>query len=80
MTGNRSWSWRHALLKSDLPATTRHVLLTISCFMNDVGGGCYPTHKHIGAGKGTVGEQNAVQAAKGAAKQDRNHKAWLEAA
>lgn len=39
-----------------------------------------PTHKHIGAGKGTVGEQNAVKAAKGAAKQDRNHKAWLEAA
>lgn len=39
-----------------------------------------PTHKHIGAGKGTIGEQNAVKAAKGAAKQDRNHKAWLEAA
>ena len=39
-----------------------------------------PTHKHIGAGKGTIGEQNAVNAAQSAAKQDRNHKRWLEAA
>lgn len=29
---NRAWSWRHAVLKSDLPATTRHVLLTIGVF------------------------------------------------
>ena len=39
----RSWTWRHAILQSDLPATTRHVLLTISCHMNDVGEGAYPS-------------------------------------
>ncbi|RWD65509.1 MAG: helix-turn-helix domain-containing protein [Mesorhizobium sp.] len=42
-----SWSWRHAIIASDLEATTRHVLLTISCFMNDIGGGCYPTTKQL---------------------------------
>lgn len=52
MTGNRAWTWRHALLKSDLPATTRHVLLTISCFMNDVGGGCYPTQEQLAEATG----------------------------
>lgn len=52
MPDNRAWSWRHALLKSDLPATTRHVLLTISCFMNDVGGGCYPTQEQIAEATG----------------------------
>jgi hypothetical protein len=52
MTENLSWSWRHAVLKSDLPATTRHVLLTISCFMNDVGGGCYPTQEKLAEASG----------------------------
>lgn len=42
-----SWSWRHAIISSELAPTTRHVLLTISCFMNDVGGGCYPTTKQL---------------------------------
>lgn len=37
------WSWRHAVLKSGLPAPTRHLLLTLSCYMNDLGDGCYPT-------------------------------------
>jgi hypothetical protein len=49
---SRAWSWRHAILQSDLPATTRHVLLTISCFMNEVGGGCYPTTKDLAAATG----------------------------
>ena len=40
------------MLKSGLPATTRHVLLTISCFMNDVGGGCYPTQEQIAEATG----------------------------
>jgi hypothetical protein len=44
---SRAWTWRHAIIRSSLPATTRHVLLTISCFMNDVGGGCYPTTKQL---------------------------------
>ncbi|TGQ01419.1 MULTISPECIES: helix-turn-helix domain-containing protein [unclassified Mesorhizobium] len=42
-----SWSWRHAIISSGLEPTTRHVLLTISCFMNDLGGGCYPTTKQL---------------------------------
>ena len=52
MPDKRAWTWRHALLKSDLPATTRHVLLTISCFMNDVGGGCYPTQEQLAEATG----------------------------
>lgn len=38
-----AWTWRHAIIKSDLPATTRHVLLTVSMHMNELGEGCYPT-------------------------------------
>ena len=37
------FSWRHAILESSLPSTTRHVLLTLSCHMNDVGGSCFPS-------------------------------------
>ena len=37
------YSWRQAILKSGLPATTRHVLLTLSCHMNDAGESCYPS-------------------------------------
>lgn len=49
---NRAWTWRHAILRSGLPATTRHVLLTLSCFMNDVGGGCYPTQEQLAEATG----------------------------
>jgi len=49
---SRAWSWRHAVLNSNLPPTTRHVLLTISCHMNDVGGGCYPTTATLAAETG----------------------------
>jgi len=38
-----AWTWRHAIIKSGLPATTRHVLLTVSMHMNELGEGCYPT-------------------------------------
>lgn len=37
------FSWRQAILESDLPPTTRHVLLTLSCYMNDVGQSCFPS-------------------------------------
>ena len=37
------FSWRHAVLRSDLPPTTRHVLLTLSCHMNDAGESCFPS-------------------------------------
>lgn len=49
---SRSWSWRHAIVKSGLPPTTRHVLLTISVFMNDAGDGCYPTTKQLAEATG----------------------------
>lgn len=37
------FDWRKAILKSDLPPTTRHVLLTLACHMNVVGESCYPS-------------------------------------
>lgn len=36
------FTWRSAIAESDLPATTRHVLLTLSCYMNERGGSAYP--------------------------------------
>ena len=48
----RAWTWRHLIIKSNLPPTTRHVLLTLSCFMNDVGGGCYPTQEQLAEATG----------------------------
>ncbi|UVC14725.1 helix-turn-helix domain-containing protein [Mesorhizobium onobrychidis] len=49
---SRAWTWRHAITQSDLPATTRHVLLTLSCFMNEVGEGCYPTQDDLAKATG----------------------------
>lgn len=43
MSGSTAWTWRHAIAKSDLPAETRHVLLTLSLWMNELGEGCYPS-------------------------------------
>lgn len=40
---NIFFSWRTAILKSDLEPTTRHVLLTLACHMNDAGESCYPS-------------------------------------
>lgn len=37
------FSWRHAILESDLPSTTRLVLLTLSCHMSDAGDSCFPS-------------------------------------
>lgn len=39
------WSWRHAIQKSKLPATTKLVLFNLSVYMNERGQGCYPTTK-----------------------------------
>lgn len=39
---SRAWSWRHAIALSDLPALTRHMLLTLSLKMDETGGSCYP--------------------------------------
>lgn len=41
------WSWRQAVLESDLEATTKLVLCVVSTFMNDHGGGCYPSQDTI---------------------------------
>lgn len=38
-----SYTWRGGVIKSDLPSTTRHVLLTLSCHFNDAGEACYPS-------------------------------------
>lgn len=36
-------SWRGGVLKSGLLPTTRHVLLTLACHMNDAGESCFPS-------------------------------------
>ena len=41
------FSWRQAVLQSELVATTRHVLLTLGCHMNDAGESCYPSIKML---------------------------------
>jgi len=41
------FSWREALLESKLAPTTKHVLLTLACHMNDLGRGCFPSVKTL---------------------------------
>lgn len=41
------FTWREAILQSDLPATTKHVLLTLACHMNDAGESCYPSIERL---------------------------------
>lgn len=48
----RSWTWRHAIKDSELEPVTRHLLLTMSIYMNEVGGGCYPTTKELARATG----------------------------
>ncbi|WP_073833039.1 helix-turn-helix domain-containing protein [Pseudovibrio exalbescens] len=40
---SQAWSWRQAIYKSNLPAMTKHVLQTLSAFMNSFGESCYPS-------------------------------------
>jgi hypothetical protein len=42
-----AWTWRHAVCASDLAPTTRHVLLTLSMFMNELGESCHPSTADI---------------------------------
>ena len=37
------FSWRQAVLKSKLGATTKHVLMTLGCHMNEMGESCFPS-------------------------------------
>lgn len=40
---SHTWSWRHAITKSQLPPVTRHLLLTLSICMNERGENCFPS-------------------------------------
>lgn len=44
-----AWTWRRSLLKSDLPATTKHVLLTLSCHVPEIGGAAFPSPATLAA-------------------------------
>ncbi|RWE44208.1 MAG: helix-turn-helix domain-containing protein [Mesorhizobium sp.] len=44
---SRYFSWQHAIIKSQLEPTTRHVCLTIGCHMAADGSGCFPSYQHI---------------------------------
>lgn len=37
------YTWRTAILRSEIPALTKFVLLVLSCHMNEVGGSCFPS-------------------------------------
>lgn len=52
MSGSQFFSWRSAVLQSDLPSTTRLVLLVLSTYMDDHGGGCFPSMETIAEGAG----------------------------
>ena len=43
----KPWTWRHAIIKSSLPSTTRLVLLTLACHVNDAGEDAYPSTKTL---------------------------------
>jgi len=46
------FTWRSAVCDSNLPATCRHVLLTVSLHMNERGGSCFPSVDRIAAETG----------------------------
>lgn len=37
------FTWRTAILKSDLPPLCKFTLLVLSCHMNEIGGSCFPS-------------------------------------
>lgn len=55
----KPYTWRAAILKSNLAPTTRHVLLTLSCYINDVGQSAYPSTKTLTADTG-LSERSVV--------------------
>jgi hypothetical protein len=48
----KPYTWRAAILKSNLAPTTRHVLLTLSCYVNDIGQSAHPSTKLLTADTG----------------------------
>lgn len=51
------WTWRRQILQSSLPPETRHVLLTLSCYMRDADMQCYAAPKAIAADTGLTAHQ-----------------------
>src|SRR5690349_10776607 len=56
----KSYTWRHAIINSPLPGQTRHVLLTLSCHINDAGESAYPSVKTL-AREADVSEPTIVK-------------------
>ena len=54
------FEWRGAVLKSDLPSTTRFVLLTLGCHMNDQGESCWPSIETLSSESG-LGRSTVIQ-------------------
>lgn len=42
-----TWTWKQMVIKSDLKATTKHVLLTLDSYINSMGEGAYPSTKTL---------------------------------
>lgn len=63
------FSWRQAVVESDLSATTKHVLLTISLHMNEFGTGAWPSIRTLAdetsLNKSTVQDHVAVAEQRG---------------
>lgn len=66
---SNKFSWEQAVVESDLPAMTRHVLLTLSVRMDKYGGSCFPTVEQLvemtGLSKNTVLKHRAIAIEKG---------------
>lgn len=45
---NERFRWEHAIRESDLPPSTRHVLLTMATYMDRDGMNCYPSQEELG--------------------------------
>lgn len=43
----KPYTWRSAIVNSELPSTTRHVLLTLSLYINDMGQSAYPSIERL---------------------------------
>ena len=66
----KAWTWRHAFCAAeDLEPNTKHVLHTLSMFMNAVGESCYPPLsdlvKYSGLDKKTVRKHIGIARDKG---------------
>lgn len=62
----KAWTWQQAIARSDLPSTTRHVLLTLALFMDQMGKSCFPSIDNLveasGLSKRTIIEHLKIAA------------------